>query len=381
MGKIKVVDITSTDQGAYRLLRTRVKKINNDYRFENYIISPGGEWAEKIKSLGIKHIPFEMDRKLNPINTLREIRRLEKLIMEIDPDIVHSHNSKAGAAARIAVSHINKKHKKSIKIVHQVHGYYFTVCKGIKKNLFLCIENYLAKKTDVLLFQNKYELNLSFTQGMNKYCDLEYIGNGVNLEEFNEYLTEANNYKKYNNRKILCIARLEHVKNHEMLIRSLGILKNQFNICDFKAVFTGEGDKGKFTKLIEENNLKENIEFTGSLDRFHVIKNISECCISVLTSIKEGKPRALMESLLLGKPCVGTNVTGTDEVIINNKNGYLVELNDDYNFAKAIYNLMVDKKVYDEFSSNAKEYAAKEFNEDIVIEKIKNIYFRCYQEV
>jgi hypothetical protein len=122
MGKIRVVDIASTGQGAYRLLRTRVKKINDDGRFENYIISPGGEWAEKIKSLGIKHISYDIDRGLNPFNAFMEIRRLEKLLLEINPDIVHSHNSKSGAAARIAAYRINKRYKKSIKIIHQVHG-------------------------------------------------------------------------------------------------------------------------------------------------------------------------------------------------------------------------------------------------------------------
>jgi len=324
MGKIKVVDIANTDYGAYRFLGTRVKKINNDDRFENYIISPSGEWSEKIKSLGIKHIPFNMDRGLNPINTLKEIKRLEELIMEINPDIVHSHNSKTGALARIAVNHINKKYKKTIKIVHQVHGYYFTACKGIKKKIFFHIENYLAKKTDVLLFQNKYELNLSIKHGMNKYCDLEYIGNGVNFEEFNKYLTGTVNFKNISSRQIVCIARLEPIKNYEMLIRSLGILKNKFNPPDFRAVFMGEGDKDKFTKLIEANNLKDNIKFTGLIDRKDTIKNISESSISVLTSIKEGKPRAMIESLLLGIPCVGTDVVGTNEVIVNNKNGYLV---------------------------------------------------------
>lgn len=146
MKKIKVVDISSTDQGAYRLLRTRVKKINNDARFENYIICPRGEWVEKIKSLGIKHIPYDIDRKLNFMNIYSEIKKLEKLILEVNPDIVHSHNSKSGAIARIAVDNINRKYDKSIRMVHQVHGYHFTKYKGMKRKVFLDIERYLAKK-------------------------------------------------------------------------------------------------------------------------------------------------------------------------------------------------------------------------------------------
>jgi len=53
-------------------------------------------------------------------------------------------------------------------------------------------------------------------------------------------------------------------------------------------------------------------------------------------------------------------------------------LNNDYGFAEAMYNLMTDKKIYNEFSANAKEYAVMEFNEDIVIERIKKIYLKHY---
>ena len=44
---IKVLDVASTDQGAYRLLRTRVNKINNNPNFENIIACPSGVWQKK----------------------------------------------------------------------------------------------------------------------------------------------------------------------------------------------------------------------------------------------------------------------------------------------------------------------------------------------
>ena len=159
-----------------------------------------------------------------------------------------------------------------------------------------------------------------------------------------------------------------------MLIRSLGILKKEFKFSNFEAVFIGEGYKEKYFKFIDQNYIKENIRFAGQLDRKEVIQNIISSDISVLTSVKEGKTRALIESLLLEKPLFATNVVGTNEVIIDNENGYMVELNDDYNFAKSIYKLLTNKEFYDKFSVNAKEYSIKEFNEDLVIDRIKDVY-------
>ena len=373
MDKIKILDIASTDQGAYRLLRTRVKKINEDDRFENYIACPSGEWAEKIKEYGVNHIAYEIDREINFKKIYSEICRLERLLLEIKPDIVHSHNSKSGAVARLAVNNINKKCNKKIKMVHQVHGYHFTKYKGVKRTIFLNIEKYLAEKTDALLFQNNYELELSKAIGMKDKCTLKYIGNGINLEEFEQCLNNVK-YKASEKKKIICMARLEPVKNHEMLIKSLGVLKSKLGFNNFEAILIGEGDNINLMSCINANNLQDNIQFTGQLDRKDVISHIANSDISVLTSVKEGRPRALIESLILGKPCIGTNVVGTNEVIVNNQNGYLVELGDEQKFAENMYKLLTEEEIYNKFSNNAKEYAYKEFNEDVVIERIKTVY-------
>ena len=78
--------------------------------------------------------------------------------------------------------------------------------------------------------------------------------------------------------------------------------------------------------------------------------------------------------MLLGKPCVGTNVVGTNEVIKDRENGYLVELNDFEGFADKLYSLIIDNELCNKFSKNAKEFAYNNFNEDVVINKIISSY-------
>lgn len=376
MGRIRILDIASTDQGAYRLLRTRVEKINIDENYENFIVCPAGEWQEKIKDIGVKCINFDVTRGLATFKVFKEIKQLEKILKESKPDVVHSHNSKTGALARLAVRNVNKTSNKKIKMVHQVHGYHFTTYSGFKRKIFLGIEKYLAKSTDILLFQNKYEMNLSKQEKMDEKAKLVYIGNGINIEEFEELIQNKEIIESNNTIKIVCVARIEPVKNHKMLIEALNILKNNFNVNYFKAILIGEGKSLEINELISKYKLEENIVFTGALDRKDVIKTIESSHISVLTSLKEGKPRALIESSLLGKPCIGTNVVGTNEVIIDGETGYLVELYDSKSFAEKIDLLIKDKELYNKFSLNAKEFAYKEFNEDTVIEEIKGIYKR-----
>ena len=378
MDKIKVLDIASTDKGAYTLLRTRVKKIEEDSRFDNYIVCPTGKWQKKMIKEGIKIIDYKVTRGLGITKLFGEIKSLEEIIYQADPEIVHSHNSKTGALARIAVKKVNKKYNKNIKMIHQVHGYHFTTYKGLKKQVFLHIENILAGFTDVLLFQNQYELEISKKIKMNKKCELVYIGNGINFEEFKDIsLDEIKDSDKIN---IVCVARIEPVKNHNMLLKAVNILKNKYNIENFKLFLVGEGNSDEIRKYILKNQLQDYIEFTGMLDRGNLINTINRSDISVLTSIKEGKPRALIESIYLGKPCVATDVVGTNEVILNNYNGFLVELNDSEKFAEKLNELIINKEIYKKFSLNAKEYAVKEFDENNIIDKLKCIYLKSVKK-
>src|SRR5207247_1542928 len=50
--------------------------------------------------------------------------------------------------------------------------------------------------------------------------------------------------------------------------------------------------------------------------------------VAVLTSVKEGIPRALMQAMAVGVPVVATDVKGNREVVLNGETGFLVPLGD-----------------------------------------------------
>lgn len=367
--KIRIVDIFNTDYGAYRLLRTRVQKINKDDNYSNYVICPPGEWSEKMKKQGIKVINVNLSNSLAPTQILKEIKELKKIFIDYQIDVVHTHTSKPGATGRIAA-----KKAKIHLIIHQVHGFHFTKYTGIKKWIFEKIESFLARYSDIMLFQNTEEYQYCINNRYNRYTKLIYIGNGIPFEEFEDYLSKE---KKYNpgKKRIACIARLEDVKNHKMLFLAIEYLVKDINYKNFELNLYGEGnEENKLRKMAENLNINKYINFVGSLDRKEIIKEIFESDLSVLTSYKEGKPRALMESSALGVPVVATDVIGTREVVKDGVTGYLVPLNDYKSFANKMYELLTNEKRWEEFSKNAKEIAKKEFDENNVVNQLKIIY-------
>lgn len=51
---------------------------------------------------------------------------------------------------------------------------------------------------------------------------------------------------------------------------------------------------------------------------------ISDCCVYVLPSYREGTPRTVLEAMAMGRPIITTDAPGCRETGINGKNGFLV---------------------------------------------------------
>jgi glycosyltransferase involved in cell wall biosynthesis len=306
---------------------------------------------------------------------------LVKIFNSYNPDVVHSHNSKTGALSRVAAYICRKAYKKKTLVIHQVHGYYFSGEKGIKNYIFKKIEVVLSRITDVLLFQNKEELELSKKLKMDRRARLEYIGNGISFEEFDKIFNETNKniecFSKEDTLNILSIARIERVKNQKQIIEGLNILVNQNKRRNIKVYFIGEQDKSYCNELlnkVKEFGLESYVSFTGMLDRNELMEYFGKGHLSILTSIKEGKPRSLMESMYLGIPCIGTNVIGTNELIKNGFNGYLIILDNPHELAERIEYLIDNPLILKEISGNTGQYALENFDERKVIKRLLEIY-------
>jgi glycosyltransferase involved in cell wall biosynthesis len=78
--------------------------------------------------------------------------------------------------------------------------------------------------------------------------------------------------------------------------------------------------------------------------------------------------------MYLGIPCIGTNVIGTNELIKNSFNGYLVALDNPYELAERIEYLMDNPLILKEISGNAGQYALENFDERKVIKRLLEIY-------
>ncbi|HEY5590916.1 MAG TPA: glycosyltransferase [Paludibacter sp.] len=116
--------------------------------------------------------------------------------------------------------------------------------------------------------------------------------------------------------KLICIGTLGQMyKAPDVIIKSLKILIDRGISCELKWI--GEGIfKEKMIMLVNQLNLGNNITFTGKLPGGAAVRNeLDRSDIFVMASRMEGLPRAMVEAMARGLPCIGTAICGIPELL------------------------------------------------------------------
>lgn len=335
-----------------------------------------------LEKLGIKPMVIpEMSREISLLNDYKVYRKIRKIIQEYQPDIVHTHASKAGFIGRIAAK------KENVPLVfHTFHGHVFDGYFGkFKTTIYINIERYLAKRsTKIIAISPSQKEDLAQKFSIAPENKFEIIPLGFDLEKF-----QANNDKKRNTfRKkyglnkdeiaIGIIGRLAPIKNHALFIDAIAELKKITQV-PVRAFIIGDGtEKENIIKHIRakhlafaENKAPADIVFTSWEKNIENI--LPGLDIVALSSISEGTPVSLIEAQAAGIPVVSTNAGGTKDVITDNETGFIAESNAT-DFAQKLKILSENEALRKEMGNKGRTKVKEKFSYQILIKNITHLY-------
>jgi glycosyltransferase involved in cell wall biosynthesis len=134
---------------------------------------------------------------------------------------------------------------------------------------------------------------------------------------------------------ILTVGNLVEVKGYEYLIKAVNIVRkrNPELIC----YHIGTGPLyGSLRKLVDDLDLGTHFKFLGRKPHHKLVDYFGASDFFVSSSLSEGNPTVMFESLGCGKPFIGTKVGGVPEIINSPKCGILVPPASDEKLAEAI---------------------------------------------
>ncbi len=152
---------------------------------------------------------------------------------------------------------------------------------------------------------------------------------------------------------IIMVARLDPWKDFITLFEAAQIVISKNKRARFLIVGNGI-IKNYLEQMILQMGLKDNVFLVG--EKNDIYNYINAADISVLSTNGEGFSNTILESMVLGKPIIATNVGGNSELIgLNSESGLLVPPRSPHLFADAILTLMKNEVLRKEIGKSARE--------------------------
>lgn len=181
-------------------------------------------------------------------------------------------------------------------------------------------------------------------------------------------------FEKNKNRYILYVGRMSYRKGLFELIDAAQHIVKKYGV---KFIIVGKGEWETIIKRkVKENELENDIIFTGHVNREELITLYQHADIFVMPSRYESGPLTVLEAMSCGKPVIATAVGIVTEVIENMHNGIIVQPNSPHELEKSIAMLLVDEQLKEKLGTNARATVEKEYTWDVVADNVEN----CYQK-
>jgi glycosyltransferase involved in cell wall biosynthesis len=358
-----IVDVINLSSSADTLLRERVLSLRAK-GVDNRIVCIDGPYVRPLREAGIPVDTYHLPRGVDPFRLAWSLGELVAYFRRVKPDLVHTHCSVPGIVGRIAARLAGVP-----VVVHTVHGFAFhDGSHGPGAATAVAVERFAGRLTDVLLSQNHEDIERAVRHRIVPEACLEWVGNGIALEPF---LAATPSHVPGRPVVITCVARMEPVKNHALLFEAAARLKQSGRSFELWLVGGGEG-RVRCERQVADLGIADQVRFLGYRNDIPALLSRSD--IGVLTSLKEGIPRAAVEAMAAGLPMVATRVTGTREVVRDGDTGFLADVDDAAGFVGALARLVDDPALRARMGARGREVARAEYDEAIIVRRLERVY-------
>ena len=264
------------------------------------------------------------------------IKNLSNALSNKPYDIIHLHSPHVGVMYLLATGYQKKYRRSTVYTVHNSYGSY-----KIRNKLFL-LPVFASFQRIISCSRSSYESFPLIYKKLSKHR-FDYIPNGVNIDRIDNVINNLeNDTLNDNNFTIVCVGRMEKIKNQATLINAF----HSINIPNSRLILIGDGSqKDNLVSLSDRLGRRERIGFTGLIPRESVYKYMYTADLFVSPSKGEGLPIAVMESMACYCPVILSTIPPHKEIIDglpcpssvqpDDTHGFAYEIRKFYNYSKS----------------------------------------------
>jgi glycosyltransferase involved in cell wall biosynthesis len=304
-------------------------------KYQNWLICGRAEKYEReclevATELGITPIIISRLRRQLGYWDISASLELYRIFGRLEPQIVETHQSKAGALGRTAARLRLGSLGRTTRLIHVFHGHQFHgYFAGPATRAIIAIERRLARLTDVIVTVTPtIRTELINTYHIATGDKIRVIPIGLDFAWTND-LEKHRGWLRFrlgaSDTTVVfgTVGRLTGIKNTALLLHAMARMR-QDEPTDVRLVIFGDGElRPALESLVSQLEINDIVYFAGwVLDRSRVFCDLDVTCLS---SHSEGSPLCLIESIAAGVPVVATRVGGVADVVTSAEDGELVE--------------------------------------------------------
>lgn len=315
--------------------------IEKGYQVEFVCFQKKGAFLEDIPP----NIPI-YDLKIN--RAIEGIPKLIKYFKKNLPDIFVSAKHYINVITIVA----KKLAFVKTKVVVAGHGMYFQETSVLARMM-----RTLYKQADaVVAVSQGVAKNISTITGLFEE-KISVIHNPVISHEFlKKYQTSVPIAKDSTEKMIVSVGRFSPEKDYLTLLKAFKQVTEHLPV---RLVLVGDGpERHILERYINENNLDTHVDLPGF--QTNPIPYLLSADVFVLSSVTEGLPTVLIESLYCGTPIVSTDCpSGPDEILEGGRYGVLVNVGDSDEMANEIIRVLNGEKSFPILKERAKDFTSE----------------------
>jgi glycosyltransferase involved in cell wall biosynthesis len=325
----------------------------------------------------------ELVRPISPLHDLRALWRIYRAFRRWRPDIVHTHQAKAGSLGRLAALAYNRTRgsARRARLIHTYHGHVFEGYFGSPSTkVFLAIERWLGKRTDAVIAISPQVANdIVKTYGIASEAQLKLVPLGFNLDRLlavsaaDRERARASFQIPGDAIVVTTVGRLTAIKQHTLFLDMADRLAKRSD--RFLFLIAGDGElRPALQARADQLGLGARVRFLGWRGDLETLYGTTD--VFVLTSRNEGTPVALIEAMAAGVASVSTDVGGVRDVVTTPRLGALVPFGDPAALADAVAGLADAPGRRDEIGQAARASVRERFHASRLLDDIKALYWQ-----
>lgn len=326
----------------------------------------------------VLHQMSELVHPVHPLMDLAAFASCFRRFRQLRPDIVHTHESKAGIIGRWAAFCARVPH-----IVHGVHILAFVGNEGRMAPVYRVLEQVSALVTDAFI---------DVSTGMRDEC----LRAGIGREENHHVVASGMDIDRYRR-----AARPQHwseVIDPSLVDESLregavqfilmaGALEPRKRVLEFLSVIepvlmdhprcilliSGDGVlMPQLQSRLNVSSLRGRVVALGHRDDLEVLIALSDLCVHAAE--REGLPRVVVQFVAGGKPVAAASLPGLDQIIRDGVSGALAPGGNLASLADKVAQLLSDGGMRQRMAEQAGQMDLSEWDARLMVRRLDEIY-------